>query len=106
MRIRKPLEIDNPDILFLSKVSEALAHPVRVSILHYVMGNNEIRNDVCNSDLVKSFPYSQATLSQHVKKMVDADLFIIEKKDRFSMYSVNFETISKYTNILKLRRFK
>ena len=106
MRIRKPLSIDDPDILFIAKVAEALAHPVRVSILKYVLESNEVRNDICNSDLVSTFPYSQATLSQHVKKLKEADLFHIEQQDRFSMYRVNTDTLDRYSTLLKLRRFK
>jgi ArsR family transcriptional regulator, arsenate/arsenite/antimonite-responsive transcriptional repressor len=101
MRIRKSLDESNEDIIFLSKVSDAVSHPVRMAILKYVSEKTNVRNDVCNNDLVNNFPYAQATISQHVKKMVDAGLFEIRKSDKFTLYSINRFTWKKYLTLLK-----
>lgn len=85
----------------MAKIADALAHPVRITILKYVLSKKNVRNDVCNSDLVKIFDYSQSTISQHVKKMVNAGLFIIVKRDKFTLYSVNQEVLDRYIKQLK-----
>ena len=66
MRIRK----DNKDlmeneILLIADVSDALAHPLRVKILKYIMTQNRAMKTVCTKDLVEEFGYAQATISQH-----------------------------------------
>ncbi len=102
MRIRKPLNIENEaDTLFMAQVATALSHPVRLALLNYVKSKNTVRNDVCNKDLVAHFPYSQSSLSQHVKKLVDAHLFVVEYKEKYSFYSVNTNTLDKYLELLK-----
>lgn len=100
MRIRKESDKTSDDINFISKVGDALSHPVRIKILQYVKEKTKVNNDVCNGDLVNLLDYSQSTISQHVKKMVQADLFIIEKKEKNSNYSVNQKTLDKYIDLL------
>jgi ArsR family transcriptional regulator, arsenate/arsenite/antimonite-responsive transcriptional repressor len=101
MRIRKSLDESNEDIIFLSKVSDAVSHPVRMAILKYVSEKTNVRNDVCNNDLVNNFPYAQATISQHVKKMIDAGLFEIRRSEKFTFYSINRLNWKKYLTLLK-----
>ncbi|MEZ5041593.1 MAG: metalloregulator ArsR/SmtB family transcription factor [Saprospiraceae bacterium] len=101
MRIRKEEMPTTNDDLFLAQIADALAHPVRMAILRYVLQNEEVSNDTCNKDLVELFDYSQATISQHVKKMIQADLFLIEKKDKFSFYAVNKEVLGRYYKLME-----
>ena len=75
MRLRKEIdEMQEKDILLIAKISDALAHPARIKIFRYIMQQNKSLNKVCNKDLVAYFDYSQATISQHVKKLKDAGL--------------------------------
>lgn len=85
----------------MAKIADALAHPVRVTLLKYVLHKKNVRNDVCNSDLVKIFDYSQSTISQHVKKLVNAGLFNIVKRDKFTLYSVNLDVLNSYIKQLE-----
>jgi len=102
MRIRKPINIENEDeTLFMAQIATALSHPIRIALLNYVKSKNTVRNDVCNKDLVAHFPYSQSSLSQHVKKLVDAQLFVVAYKDKYSFYSVNTDTLNKYVELLQ-----
>jgi ArsR family transcriptional regulator len=102
VRIRKPINVEKEkDTVFMAKVSAALAHPVRVALLNYVSAKNSIRNDVCNKDLVENFNYSQSSMSQHVKKLVEADLFMVNYEEKFSFYSVNKKTLKKYLDLLQ-----
>ena len=62
MRIRR--DSDNmleEEIVLLAKVSDALAHPVRIKIFQFIMKNNATLTLVCNKDVVANFDYAQAT---------------------------------------------
>ncbi|MDO4834641.1 MAG: helix-turn-helix domain-containing protein [Bacillota bacterium] len=97
MRIRKePDEMQEKEILLIAQISDALAHPARIKIFRYIMQCNKQRKQVCNKDLVAEFGYAQATISQHVKKLVDAELLQVMKKDRFSYYYVHLGTLQHY----------
>ena len=101
MRIRKEVEHNLQDTAYLAHISDALSHPARVAILRYVAQKNAVRNDVCNSDLVKFLDYSQATISQHVKKLVKAELLLTEKQDKFTIYTINREKLQHYIRRLQ-----
>ena len=70
MRIRKDPNMQEEDVLLIAQVSDALAHPARVEIFRYIYIENMNRRTVCNKNLVENFDYSQATISQHIKKLV------------------------------------
>lgn len=97
MRLRKELdELQEKEVLLIAQISDALAHPVRIKIFRFIMQQNKKRTPVCNKDLVEQFGYAQATISQHVKKLADADLLQIRKKDRYSYYYVHLGTLQNY----------
>ena len=102
MRLRKEQdEILEDEILLIADVSDALAHPARVKMFKYIMQANRAMITVCNKDLVKHFDYAQATVSQHMKKLVDSGLIHIKKKDKFSYYYVNLGMLMQYLNATK-----
>ena len=97
MRLRKEIdEMQEGDILLIAKISDALAHPARIKIFRYIMEANKKRERICNKDLVGHFDYSQATISQHVKKLTDAGLLQVKKEDRYSYYYVHLGTLNDY----------
>ncbi len=97
MRIRKENDdLQEEEILLIANVSDALAHPVRIKIFRYIMKCNKGRQLVCNKDIVADFDYSQATISQHIKKLQQSQLVQVRKKDKFSYYFVNIGILSKY----------
>lgn len=99
MRLRKePDEMHEDEALLIARVSDALAHPARVSILKHIMRRNAENAPVFNKDLVESFNYSQATISQHVKKLAQADLVQVKRKDSYSMYYVNIGVMRRYVD--------
>ena len=102
MRLRKEIdEMQEKDILLIARISDALAHPARIKIFRYIMEQNKNRQKVCNKDLVAYFDYSQATISQHVKKLSDAGLLQVVKEDRFSCYYVHLGTLNDYLTATK-----
>lgn len=101
MKLKKEFNIEGSEKAnFIATTADALAHPLRVALVHYVRKKNKVRNDVCNKDLVNHFPYSQSSLSQHIKRLKDADIFTVEYKDKYSFYSVNQKTIKTFMDYM------
>jgi len=101
MKLKKEFNIEGSEQAnFIAKTADALAHPLRVALVHYVGKKNKVRNDVCNKDLVEHFPYSQSSLSQHIKRLKEADIFTVEYADKFSYYSVNRKTLKAFKESL------
>jgi ArsR family transcriptional regulator len=99
MRIRKESDdMQEEDILLIAKVSDALAHPARIRIFRCIMQCNTERTSVCNKDLVNRFDYSQATISQHVQKLVLAGLVQVKRQNAFSLYFANIGMLKRYVD--------
>lgn len=102
MRLRKEADTMLEDeISLIAGVSDALAHPARVKIFRYIMQANKAMVTVCNKDLVAHFDYAQATISQHVKKLVESGLVEVKRQDKFSYYYVNLGMLAQYLNAVK-----
>jgi DNA-binding transcriptional ArsR family regulator len=102
MRIRKDnKELLENEIMLISDVSDALAHPLRVKILKYIMTQNRNMKPVCTKDLVEEFGYAQATISQHMKKLVLAGLVESKHKEKFNYYYVNLGLLARYVDAAK-----
>ncbi|UJH67259.1 ArsR/SmtB family transcription factor [Allomuricauda sp. SCSIO 65647] len=83
----------------VAKIANALAHPVRVALVRYLSEKNNGRgvdNVTCNKDLVNMFEYSQSTISQHVKILKEAGLFLTEQHDKFVHYELNYQLLEKF----------
>ncbi len=102
MRLRKENDdMLDEEILLVSEVSDAFAHPARVKIFRYIYLANRNRQIPCNKDVVEVFDYSQATISQHIKKLAAAGLIEVKKHERQSQYYVNIGILGKYLNAVK-----
>ena len=100
MRLRKQAGINQKDHQVAS-LANSLAHPVRVALVRYLLNKNcgrGVDNITCNKDLVDLFPYSQSTISQHVKILKEAGVFLTEEREKYTFYEVN----PKYLSIIKL----
>ena len=89
------------DILLIARISDALAHPMRIKIFRYIMAENKSFHKVCTKDLVEHFGYAQATISQHVKKLADAGLLEKHKVDRYTYFYVHLGTLNDYLTATK-----
>lgn len=97
MRLRKRTDLlDETEAVLIADVSDALAHPARVKIYQFILEKNKDMIPVCNQDLVAAFEYSQSTISQHVKKLIDANLIQMKKQEKKSMYFANIGRLSQY----------
>ncbi len=102
MRLRKDTDgMLEEEVLLIANVSDALAHPARVNMFRYIMQANRAMTAVCNKDLVENFDYAQATVSQHMKKLVTSGLVEIKKQDKFSYYYANLGMLMQYLNATK-----
>lgn len=101
MRLRKDSSMTEQELEFIAKVSDALAHPARLSLFKYIMHINKEMQTVCNKDLVEAFDYAQATISQHMKKLTDSGLIEVKKKEKFSYYYANLGILMKYIDATK-----
>ncbi|HKM28281.1 MAG TPA: metalloregulator ArsR/SmtB family transcription factor [Anaerovoracaceae bacterium] len=102
MRLRKDgNNITEEELEFIARISDALAHPARLSLFKHIMRCNKEMHMVCNKDLVESFDYAQATISQHMKKLVDSGLVEVKKKEKFSYYYANLGILMKYIDATK-----
>lgn len=105
MRLRKDTgQLMEEEVDLIARASDALAHPVRVYLFRHIMNANTKRQAVCTGDLVESFDYAQATISQHMKKLVTSGLVDVKKENKYSYYYVNIGTLSKYLDAT--RKFK
>lgn len=102
MRIRKDnKELLENEIMLISDVSDALAHPLRVKLLKYIMTQNRSMKPVCTKDLVDEFGYAQATISQHMKKLVLSGLVESKHKEKYNYYYVNLGLLARYVDAAK-----
>lgn len=102
MRIRKDSDINKSDRR-IAAVANSLAHPVRVALVRYLLNKNcgkGVDNHTCNKDLVELFPYSQSTISQHVKILKEAGVFLTEEKEKYTFYQVNPAMVDKIKSFL------
>lgn len=54
----------------ISQVFKALGHPARIAIIQHLMNS---KSCICN-DLVGILPLSQATISQHLRELKEAEI--------------------------------
>ena len=105
MRIRKhdiaDTALRDEDILTAAKVSDALAHPVRIRMLRFILTENLARRPVTNKDIVLEFDYAQATVSQHLSKLLLGGLLEVQKRGTSSCYFARVGRLSSYTDTLR-----
>lgn len=105
MRLRKDGDqFLDEEVLLIARASDALAHPARIYLFRHIMSCNTNRQPVCTGDLVEAFGYAQATISQHMKKLVSSGLVDVKKENKYSYYYVNIGMLSKYLDAT--RKFK
>ncbi|MDR0356936.1 MAG: helix-turn-helix domain-containing protein [Clostridiales Family XIII bacterium] len=104
MRIRKNVSASNSgEIEQLAKTADALAHPVRVKIFRYILACNSERKPVRNKDVVAAFPFAQATISQHMNKLIIGGLVEARPEGASVYYYANIGMIGRH--IQQLRTF-
>lgn len=102
MRIRKETDIlDKEEIELIAECSDALAHPARIEIFRFIYRANMGSQTACNKDIVEAFDYAQATVSQHLSRLVASGLLEYQKKGNRAYYFVSLGTLARYLNAVK-----
>jgi DNA-binding transcriptional ArsR family regulator len=81
----------------LSEIAKALAHPVRLYILSFL----KTQSCCYTGKLTEELPYSQATISQHLKILKDAGLIQGELETPKIKYCINPENWEKANRLMK-----
>ena len=68
----------------LAELAKALAHPARLAILEILAA----RDSCLCGEIVEELPLAQATVSQHLKVLVDAGLITLTRKGISSCYCI------------------
>jgi ArsR family transcriptional regulator, arsenate/arsenite/antimonite-responsive transcriptional repressor len=74
---------------------KALGHPARLQIL-----NTMVNGQPCNcKDFVKTLPWSQPTISEHLNKLRKAGLILLTTKGITSEYTLNQQKFEQYLQL-------
>lgn len=79
----------------LSALCKALAHPVRVQILHILLE----RRSVCG-DLVEALPVAQSTVSEHLRILKAVGLVQDEAEGPRRRYCVNQQLLERFKSLV------
>ena len=82
---RVDLELSSADVNRLVLVAKALGDPVRLQIVDVLRHHP---GEVCVCDLQSLFEISQPTLSHHLKKLRDAELVGVVRREQWAYYYV------------------
>ena len=85
-------QIHSIDANQVAAISKVLAHPARVAILEYISKQN---NCICN-DLVDEIGLAQATISQHLKVIKNANLISSRVKGTNQYYCINKHILNQF----------
>ena len=76
----------------LSKIFKALGHPTRIKIVEHLMQCNSC---IC-SEIVGIFPFSQSTISQHLKLLKDSGIVFGEIEGPKTCYCVDTTVLNQF----------
>jgi ArsR family transcriptional regulator, arsenate/arsenite/antimonite-responsive transcriptional repressor len=74
----------------LADVARALAHPARLAILEILAS----RDSCLCGEIVEELPLAQATVSQHLKVLVEAGLITLTRKGISSCYCIDAAAVA------------
>ena len=79
----------------------ALGNQSRVKIVNLLSASDEA---VCLCELIQPIGLAQATLSQHLKRLVDAGLVLREERGKWSYFSLNPEAFERVAALADLTK--
>jgi ArsR family transcriptional regulator, arsenate/arsenite/antimonite-responsive transcriptional repressor len=79
----------------------ALGNPARVKIVNLLAGSSE---PVCLCNLIEPLGLAQATVSEHLKRLVEAGLLLREERGKWSYFSLNTEAFERVAALAELPR--
>ena len=82
------------------KIAKALADPRRFEILEVIASAG---NEMCCGSVVECFPVAQATVSHHLKELVDAGLVETRSEGQFKYLRARPDVLTEYVAALQRR---
>ncbi|MBW1893674.1 MAG: helix-turn-helix transcriptional regulator [Deltaproteobacteria bacterium] len=76
----------------LAKIFKALGHPTRVKIVEHLLKYNSC---ICG-EIVDIFPFSQSTISQHLKLLKDSGIVYGEIEGPKTCYCVDNNVLNEF----------
>ncbi len=87
------------DAIQFQRIAKALADPRRFEILEVIAAGAEM----CCGEVVEQFPVAQATISHHLKDLVDAGLVETRQEGQFKLLRARPEVLAEYIEQLQHR---
>jgi ArsR family transcriptional regulator, arsenate/arsenite/antimonite-responsive transcriptional repressor len=82
-------------------VFAALGNVARVRLVNLLAASDE---PVCLCHLIEPVGLAQATVSEHLKKLVDAGLVVREERGKWSYFSINHEAFDRVAALADLAK--
>lgn len=87
------------DAVRLAGRLKALADPVRLRLVSHLLGADDL--EACTCDLAPLVGVSEATVSHHLKKLMDAGVLASKRRDGMNVwYRLNPEALADVSRIL------
>ena len=84
-----------------ASVFAALGNPARVRLVNLLAASPE---PVCLCHLVEPIGLAQATVSEHLKKLVEAGLLLREERGKWSYFAINAEAFERVAAVADLTK--
>lgn len=84
----------SPTDVALSNFVKALALPVRICLVRFILENGNAISRMQLSDI----PYNRLTVNQHINELKKLDIIKVEVKDKENFYSVNESVFIRMSN--------
>lgn len=88
---------NNMDLTKISKIFKALGHPTRVKIIEHLI---KINTCVCG-EIVDIFPFSQSTISQHLKILKDSGIVCGEVEGPKTYFCVDKAVLDEFKKYIE-----
>lgn len=93
--------LSHQDAERVARVFKAMGDPTRVMLLSLISGGEA--GEACICDLTEPVGLSQATVSHHMKLLVEAGLVTREQRGRWAYFALNEEALDAAADALRRR---
>ncbi len=93
--------LSQEEAIATAAVFAALANPARVRLVNLLAGSDE---PVCLCHLIEPVGLAQATVSEHLKKLVDAGLVLREERGKWSYFSISAAAFERVCDLADLAK--
>jgi ArsR family transcriptional regulator len=92
-------DLDEQEATATAALFSALGNPARVRIVNLLAGGD---GPVCLCNLIEPLGLAQATVSQHLKRLVEAGLVLRQERGKWSYFSLDPEAFERVAALAHL----